>query len=303
MRKPLLTILATLLCLNVFAQQTRYAVVDLSSIYMRAEPDYESALETQELMGTVVAIVGEEGYWRQIVSPQPYVAWCTEKGIVEISDEELAEYQNAPKRLFTGLYGHIYEAPFNDSPTICDLVGGDIMRFVEEDGDWTKVKTPSGKEGWVPTAQLRVHDGFYEIPMNNGFSGCISEELMENIIATAYKLKGVPYLWGGMTPKGVDCSGLVRWSYLMNGVFLPRNASEMVTCGVEVPLHELKRGDLLFFGTLNSSDYTMKVTHVGIYVGDDYMIHSSHVVRVNSITPDKDDYYENAHKLIAARRL
>ena len=53
-------------------EQKRHAVVALSSIYMRIAPDYESALETQELMGTVVEITGEKGYWREIVSPQPY---------------------------------------------------------------------------------------------------------------------------------------------------------------------------------------------------------------------------------------
>ena len=63
-------------------RQKRMAVVELSTSYMRLKPDYESALETQELMGTVVEIVGEEGYWREIVSPQPYRAWATEKGLV-----------------------------------------------------------------------------------------------------------------------------------------------------------------------------------------------------------------------------
>ena len=69
-------------------KQKRHAVVALSSIYMRIAPDYESALETQELMGTVVEVTGEKGYWREIVSPQPYKAWCTQKGIVEMTPEE-----------------------------------------------------------------------------------------------------------------------------------------------------------------------------------------------------------------------
>ena len=83
---------AALFITAAHGQQKRWAVVNLSGIYMRIAPDYESALETQELMGTVVEIVGEKGYWREIVSPQPYQAWCTEKGIVEMSEQEIKEY-------------------------------------------------------------------------------------------------------------------------------------------------------------------------------------------------------------------
>jgi len=139
--------------------------------------------------------------------------------------------------------------------------------------------------------------------MGEGNADSISEKQMEDIIAESFKLKGVPYLWGGMTSKGVDCSGLVRISYLMNGILLPRNASQMVQCGEEVSLDDLRRGDLVFFGTPAKDGKPQKVTHVGIYIGNGRIIHSSHHVRVNSLTPGEKDYYENAHKLIAARRL
>ena len=110
--------------------QKRMAVVETSTCYMRLMPDYESALETQELMGTVVEIVGQKGYWREIVSPQPYKAWTTEKTLVEMTPEQIREYEDAPKYMFTGLYGHIYEEPSAKAATICDLVGGDVIRGV-----------------------------------------------------------------------------------------------------------------------------------------------------------------------------
>ena len=306
-----------------FGQQKRWAVVDLSSIYMRIAPDYESALETQELMGTVVEIVGEKGYWREIVSPQPYKAWCTEKGIVEMSEQEIEAYKAALKCIFTELYGHVYESPSDKAATLCDLVGGDMMRIAGQTGNdvkrarslkgkWTQIMLPSGKTGWVKSSQIKVHESFVSIAKGEGNSESISDKLMEKIIAQAFKLKGVPYLWGGMTPKGVDCSGLVRWSFIMNGVLLPRNASQMVYCGDEVVLtgeygslciDNLQRGDLVFFGTPATSEKPRRVTHVGIYIGNGRIIHSSHMVRLNSLNPSEPDYYENAHKLIAARRL
>lgn len=312
MKRFVILIAAVLVCNLAFGQQKRWAVVELSSIYMRIAPDYESALETQELMGTVVEITDEKGYWREIVSPQPYKAWCTEKGIVEMTEAEIEAYKAAPKCIFTELYGHIYEAPSWKSATVCDLVGGDIMRPVRKKGAWTQVMLPSGKTGWVRSSQIDEHSGFMSIAKGEGNADTISEGLMEKIIDEAFKLKGVPYLWGGMTAKGVDCSGLVRLSFLMNGVLLPRNASQIIFCGDEVALpgqygalniDNLQRGDLVFFGTPAQDGKPQRVTHIGIYLGNGKIIHSSHMVRVNSLNPSESDYYENAHRLIAARRL
>ena len=320
--------LAFILSFPAFGQEKRWAVVELSSICMRQQPDYESALETQELMGTIVEIAAEKGYWREIESPQPYKAWATEKGLVEMSQQQIEEYKAAPKVLFAALYGHIYCKPSAASATICDLVGGDILRFVRKKGAWTEVMLPSGRTGWIRSEFLKKHAGFISIAKGEGNANSISDNKMEEIIAEAEKLLGVPYLWGGMTAKGVDCSGLVRISCLMNGILLPRNASQQIFCGDKVPMEintlfwdekarqtpkfaaemqqrvkNLKRGDLVFFGTPASAERGQRVTHVGIYIGNNHIIHSSHMVRINSLLPTDSDYYENSHRLLGAIRL
>ena len=320
------------------AQGKRMAVVETSACYMRIAPDYESALETQELMGTVVEIVGENGYWREIVSPQPYKAWATEKTLVEMSEEQIKEYEKAPKYIFTELYGHLYMEPAEKAQTICDLVGGDVMRVALKASDsqdknrvtkqksvtkgkWAQVILPSGTEGWVLRNAIQPLGKRIDIRMGDISDQLISNNKMEAIITSAYQLLGVPYLWGGMTSKGVDCSGLVRISAIMNDVLLPRNASQMIKCGtaIDVPplliaenglpanasdrVKNLKRGDLVFFGTPATAEKPMRVTHVGIYLGNNHIIHSSHKVRINSLIPGDADYYENAHRLIGACRL
>ena len=349
MRRSLtLAICALLIAVTGAAQTKRMAVVETSTCYMRIAPDYESALETQELMGTVVEIVGESGYWREIVSPQPYKAWTTEKTLVEMSEEEIREYEAAPKYMFTELYGHIYSEPSEKAQTICDLVGGDVMRVAEQTarkgekqvekmavtkGKWAQVVLPSGVKGWVLKNQVRVLGERINIRKGDTAEGMISEEKMEKIIASAQELLGVPYLWGGMSSKGVDCSGLVRISAIMNDVLLPRNASQMIFCGTPVEMNcnpifwneeyrtagdgkytmkfieemngrvrNLQRGDLVFFGTPATDEKPMRVTHVGIYLGNNLIIHSSHKVRINSLIPGQKDYYENAHRLLNARR-
>ncbi len=318
------------MCLSAVGQEKRMAVVEFSTSYLRLRPDYESPLETQELMGTVVEIVDEQSYWREIVTPQPYRAWCTDQGLVEMTAEELETYKKAPKVMFIGLYGHIYMSPSHKSATVCDLVGGDIMRLVRKKGRWTEVMLPSGKTGFVPSDELKVHAGFRSIAQGEGSADSIDPETTEKIIAEAVKLLGVPYLWGGMSAKGLDCSGLVRISHIMNGILLPRNASQQINCGdrIEMPLDlkfwsetertdyesfrkemqarvkNLQRGDLVFFGTPAAEPGKKpRVTHVGIYIGDNHMIHSSHRVRINSLIPGDEDYYENSHRLLGAIRL
>lgn len=338
MKKIAIIIAAAIVAVSAYAQEKRWAVVDLSTVYMRSQPDYESALETQELMGTVVEIVSEKGYWREIVSPQPYKAWVTEKGLIEMSEAQLEEYKAAPKVMFAGLYGHVYAEPSLKSATLCDLVGGDLMRLHREGskasrkghikGKWTKIQLPSGKTGWVQSGSITEHKGFRSIAKGEGGSDSLSEQETEKIIAQALKLTGVPYLWGGMSSKGVDCSGLVRISHLMNGILLPRNASQQIHCGDRVQMTidkgfwndrsdesafrtemlartaDLKRGDLVFFGTPAMEEGQKdRVTHVGIYLGNGKIIHSSHLVRINSLIPGEPDYYENAHRLLGAIRL
>ena len=314
MKRILFTLAAVLtgICMNAqdTEQSKRMAVVQTSTCYMRLHPDYESALETQELMGTVVEIVGEQGYWREIVSPQPYKAWTTEKTLVEMTPEELKAYEEAPKYIYTAHYGHVYTTPTNNNPSaICDLVGGDILRAVEKKkgsaspsgkhGKWVEVMLPSGRTGWVLKKDVRPLGERIDIRMGDSAEGLVSIEKMEDVIRQAYSLLGVPYLWGGMSSKGVDCSGLVRISFLMNDILLPRNATQQIKCGKEVDLKDIQRGDLIFFGNTE----TGAITHVGIYLGNGEFIHASHLVRVNSLIPGAENYYENAHRLIRACRI
>jgi hypothetical protein len=227
-----------------------------------------------------------------------------------MTPEELKAYEEAPKYIYTAHYGHVYTTPTNNNPSaICDVVGGDVLRVVEKQkgsaspsgkhGKWVEVMLPSGRTGWVLKKDVRPLNERIDIRMGDSAEGLVSVEKMEDVIRQAYSLLGVPYLWGGMSSKGVDCSGLVRISFLMNDILLPRNATQQIKCGREVDLKDIQRGDLIFFGNTE----TGAITHVGIYLGNGEFIHASHLVRVNSLIPGAENYYENAHRLIRACRI
>ena len=113
-------------------------------------------------------------------------------------------------------------------------------------------------------------------------------------ISVAKSNLGVKYKWGGTTPKGFDCSGLVGYSFGKAGKSLPRTASEMYKKGTKTS--SLKPGDLLFFAPKKAS----KPTHVSIYIGNGQMIHSSSSKGV-SITTTSNSYWKAQY--IGAKRL
>ena len=303
--------------------QIRYGVTEFSVNFMREAPDFPEELGNQLLMGTPVEITAEERYWKKAVSPEPYEAWCVEMGLVEMDSLELAKYIAAPKYIVTAEYSHVFSGPSERSERLSDLVMGDLLRIALRSRQTTsgtdshhvrakrltangfaRVILPSGAEGYVRKADIAVFRDWAESRKADG----------ENIVRTAELFLGVPYQWGGTSIKGVDCSGLTRMVWFMNGVLLPRNASQQARTGIMIPYpgkgdgtveretmlefcSRLEPGDLLFFGS------GQNVSHVGIYTGDGKFIHASQYVRTSSLIPGEDDYYESAWKLLHACRI
>jgi cell wall-associated NlpC family hydrolase len=96
-------------------------------------------------------------------------------------------------------------------------------------------------------------------------------ELREAIVTTAGRYVGVPYRWGGESPRtGFDCSGLTMVVYRINGLDLPRSSKQQWKVGISINRHRLRKGDLVFFATRGGS----RVSHVGIYTGGDKFLHA-----------------------------
>ena len=291
MKKSLLLLM--LLCPVIAAAQIPDAVITLSVGQMRTEPDYESPLETQILMGTPVQVIDSSSYWRKIVAPD-YTAWINVLGLAPMPEGYIA----APKFICTADYSHVLESPSKSAGRLSDLVMGDLLRDAgQRKSGFQKVLLPDGREGWVARKDL----------MDFSIWAKTRKPTAANIISTAKLFTGVPYLWGGNSVKGFDCSGLVKLAYFMNGVILPRNSSQMVRLGIDLDVSHvlkgdfstLREGDLLFFGNKE----TGRVSHVALYIGGGRILHASQVVRNNALTGNGPDAYENAWRLLYGRRI
>ena len=302
-----------------------WAVVEFSANFMREAPDYPAELGDQALMGTVVEMLDTSSYWVKIKSPEPYTAWVNEMGLVPMNDKELQDYMEAPKYICTASYSHVYEEPSLDSEIVSDLVMGDIVRIMYKQIVHTRgslqgytegravlkkkfvgVVLPSGKTGYVPAKDVDV---FYKWAKDKEQLRAKEDDFRDELLETAEKFLGVPYMWGGTSIKNVDCSGLARSVYFMNGILLPRNASQQARTGSDVGIfingefssRYLLPGDLLFFGRAATDSTSEKVTHVAIYIGDGKYIHSSQIVRISSLDPAAEDY--SGRQPIRARRI
>lgn len=249
-----------------------WAVVTLSSSFMRAQPDYEAPLDNQMLMGALVETLGEtDRYWVK-VRAEDYTGWVTDLAIHELTDEEKDAWLAAPKWICTAEYSRVREKPGKDSDPICDFTMGDLVRQTGETcpcGRWTKVQLPDGRFGWVPTADIADFAARTAALKPNA----------EDILKLARSFAGTPYMWGGNSIKHFDCSGLVKFCYYMNGLILPRNASQQIKCGKPVAEGRWQPGDLLFFGSAKP----FRVTHVALYAGDDTIVHSSKKVKIETL--------------------
>ena len=117
----------------------------------------------------------------------------------------------------------------------------------------------------------------------------------QDIINTAKNYLNVPYVWGGETPEGFDCSGFTQYVMKQNGITLPRTAAAQFASGLSVDKSNLKTGDLVFFTT-----YKAGASHVGFYISNNQFIHASSSAAKVTISSLDEPYY--AEHYIGARR-
>ena len=280
-----------------------FGVVRLSVGNMRSKPKHSAELSTQALLGTPLRVWKKMDDWYLVQTPDGYLGWMDEHGFTPMNEAELTDWQQAPKWVVTEkdpASWFVYAQTQTDGPIVMDLTLGSILR---QNGTATKgmqpVRLPDGRAGFVKTNGLLPYDTWVEQSLPD------STELL----ATAYRMFGAPYLWGGTSAKGMDCSGFTKTVFFRNGILLPRDASQQVHVGrtVEtdtVHFSNLLPGDLLYFGRAAKEEQPEKIWHVGIYVGEGRMIHAAGEVKVNSLIRGETDFAEDRLlTFVRAKRL
>jgi len=257
-----------------------------SVINLRSNPRHSAEIATQALLGTPLKILKKEDSWYLVQTPNKYLAWVDAPAIVEIDKLELQKYKASKKIVFIEQYGFSYSTPDQKSQVVSDLALGNILQVTGHKKKFYKVKYPDGRNAWVKKNEFI------------DFEDLANTEIEENVlIETAKKFNGVPYLWGGTSSKGLDCSGFTSLVFFMNGIILQRDASQQTKYGKEITTNynysKLKSGDLLFFGRKASDTLPERVTHVAIYLGDSEFIHASGKVRINSMDSTQNNYLPN----------
>ena len=256
-------------------------LVTLSVINIRKHPDHKSEMVSQSISGTPVRILKNEKSWFLIQTPDDYIGWVESLSIEPMTTGEMDDWRRSDRVIALVNSGWIYSSP-DESGVIGDFVAGCI--FVREGvvQSHTKVRLPDGREGFIGSRSVT---GFNYWKNHVNFTG-------ESIVNTASNFTGVPYLWGGSSTKGFDCSGFSQTVYYLNGIILRRDASLQALHGTNIDISEgygqLKPGDLLFFGTRNNTG--LHVTHVAIYEGDGEYINSAGRIMINSLDSTRSNY-------------
>ncbi len=232
----------------------KYGIIELSVVPGRADASDKSEMTTQLLFGDTFIIIEESNKFIRIkTNYDDYECWICKKQYLPISENEFLETSNSPHHCTTDL-----------------------------------VQILSYKNNFLPIVQGSSLPNYQngEFKLNNTkilFEGNVSnpEKIgsKDKIVEDSLMYLNAPYLWGGKSPFGIDCSGFTQIVYKTNNIVLPRDAYQQAELGEGYSfLEEAEAGDIAFFDNEEG-----KINHVGILVGKNKIIHASGKVRIDTL--------------------
>ncbi|NNE31822.1 MAG: C40 family peptidase [Winogradskyella sp.] len=247
----------------------QYGICNLGIVPVRLEPSDTSEMVTQALYGDSFKILEQRKKWSRIrVSFDKYEGWIDNKQYIEIEESDYNTLQSSGLNLSKDLIESVVDTSNNLHPIVLgsDLNGVAILDHKFEGNTITEKNAKS------------------------------------ELIKTAFLYLNAPYLWGGKTPFGIDCSGFTQMVYKLNGYHLHRDASQQATQGEALSfIEESEPGDLAFFDNVEGD-----IVHVGIIMQDNYIIHAHGKVRIDRLDHSgiyNNERNEHTHKLRVIKKI
>lgn len=252
-------------------------VCRLAIVPVRSYPSEESEMVTQLLFGDHYTVLESmnAGKWLKIeINFDEYLGWIDVKQHYAISDAYFDHLNDVNFKICTDVSGSLL---FNKSPI--QILIGSIL----------------------PISSMELFDMEEQLAFNGESHNMGDSMGFDFVKQIAFKYLNAPYLWGGKTPFGIDCSAYMQMIFKIAGYKLSRDASEQALLGTKVEgIEASKPGDLCFFGTKT------KITHVGMLLGEGKIIHASGQVRVDDISEQGIHLHTTnalTHKLQLIKRL
>ena len=247
----------------------QYGIAHQSMVSLRENPSHPSEQISQVLYGELFKVLEVRKNWSRIrLAFDKYEGWMDNNQYILCTEEQYKEYNN-----------------------ITPILSNNLVDFV-----------------LMPNDQLMpVSQGICTHTMSilgHNFEGTTVEgkQSKDNLIITALSYLNTPYQWGGKTPFGIDCSGFSQMVYKLNGYQLKRDASQQATQGEALSfIEESEPGDLAFFDNEEG-----RITHVGIMMQDNYIIHAHGKVRIDRIDHTgifNSEKRTHTHKLRVIKRI
>lgn len=247
----------------------QYGICNLSIVPLRLEPSDASELVSQVIYGDLFKVLEQRKNWSKIrIAFDTYEGWIDNKQYVEITEEQYSSLNKQPLQL-----------------------SGDLVEFIQDEN-----------QQLYPIVFGSTLNGLSIL--NHHYDGDLicGKRDKSQIIQTAFTYLNTPYLWGGKTPFGIDCSGFTQMVYKLNGYKLLRDASQQATQGEALSfIEESEPGDLAFFDNSEGA-----ITHVGLIMEDNYIIHAHGKVRIDRLDHSgiyNVDRKKHTHKLRVIKKI
>lgn len=259
----------------------RYGISNLSIVPVRSEPHERSEMCTQILFGECYIIIDEIDKWCRVqMALDEYQGWIDRKMVYEIDVNCYNQLSADACKVTTDVFNIVQRV---DDYSSFLIVAGSSLPFFNES-----------------TRSFRLGDNDYHIQGNHFANHTLSAR--DLIIENGLKYFNAPYLWGGRSPLGIDCSGFSQILYKMAGIIIPRDAVQQSVLGANLSfVEEASPGDLAFFDNEEG-----EIVHVGIIWENHKIIHASGKVRIDNVDHFgiyNVDTKRYTHKMRLMRRL